>query len=494
MKLSFYLLMKQMKTIVLFAALVAYAVPSMAVEDGVHGCTPKGYVEPTEPKVRERLEWFKDQKLCLMMHFGLYSILGITESWPLVTKDAFWARSDVEWTEDDTEFKRQYYALNRCFNPIRFNAKEIAKTAKRCGFRYVAFTTKHHDGFCLWDTKYTDYKVTARDCPYSSCPGADIVKGLFEACREEGLGISAYFSKADFHHDDFWENAGIGRFTTRYPTYDTAKDAEKWARFREFTKNQILELVGNYGPIDMLWLDGGWIRPSKGCDLGMTDIIECARRIQPYLIAVDRGQRDENMNIHTPEQTVPEAPLGYPWESCITMSGGWGYHYDDTYKSARELIHLLIDVVSKGGNLALNVGPMPDGRLPRPALERMEAMGRWLAKNSEAIYGTRTAPCPIVGSWRFTRGKDGRMFAIRPWAEGTGSLNHILMNTDSSHGKVEKVVHLATGIEIPFAETVGDYESGIVLKFPACFVRDEYADAFVIEFSPNPREEQSDRK
>ena len=113
------------------------------------------YVPPKLPLVQEKLEWFRDQKLCLMMHFGLYSIWGITESWPLSTQDAFWARTDVEWTKDDSEFKRQYFALNKCFNPVRFNAKEIAKTAKRCGFKYVAFTTKHHDGFCLYDTKFT---------------------------------------------------------------------------------------------------------------------------------------------------------------------------------------------------------------------------------------------------------------------------------------------------------------------------------------------------
>ena len=149
------------------------------------------YVEPSSPLVRVKIEWFRDQKLCLMMHFGLYSIWGITESWPLSTKDAPWARADVEWTKDDADFKRQYYALNRCFYPVHFNAEEIAETAKRCGFRYVAFTTKHHDGFCLWNTKYTDYKTTAPECPYSANPGADIVKRLFDACRAKGLGVSA---------------------------------------------------------------------------------------------------------------------------------------------------------------------------------------------------------------------------------------------------------------------------------------------------------------
>ena len=415
------------------------------------------------------------------MHFGLYSIWGITESWPLSTKDAFWARSDVEWTKDDTEFKRQYYALNKCFNPVRFNAKEIAKTAKRCGFRYVAFTTKHHDGFCLYDTKFTDYKTTAPECPYSSNPNADIVKSLFDACRAEGLGISAYFSKPDWHHDDFWEDAGIGRFTSRYPTYELKTNPEKWERYKAFAKKQILELVGGYGPIDILWLDGGWIKPERGWDMDVADIIESARKIQPDLISVDRGAMNEYMNIGTPEQSVPLEALDYPWESCITMSDGWGYHYDDAYKSARELIHLLVDVVAKGGNLALNVGPMPDGRLPHPSVERMEMMGRWLSKHGDAIYATRVAPVCKIKKWRFTCGKDGRIFAVRLWSEGDREFSHLFLNLDKNLGKAIRVTHLATGVEIPFSETVGDYERGVVLDIPEGFVRDEFADAFAVE-------------
>ena len=485
---------KGMIRVLAIVALTVAISPGIFAQAVVQAHPDDGYVPPKSPLVRERLEWFQDQKLCLMMHFGLYSIWGITESWPLSTKDAFWARADVEWTKDDSEFKRQYYALNRCFNPVRFNANEIAKTAKRCGFRYVAFTAKHHDGFCLYDTKYTDYKTTDPSCPYSSNPNADIVKRLFDACRAEGLGISLYFSKADFHHDDFWEDSGIGRFTSRYPTYDTAKHPEKWSRFREFTKNQILELVRGYGPVDVLWLDGGWVRPLGGCDLGVTDIVAAAREIQPNVISVDRGQMDENMNIRTPEQTVPETPLGYPWESCITMSGGWGYHYDDVYKSPRELIHLLVDVVSKGGNLALNVGLAPDGRIPRPARQRMEAMGQWLAKNGDAIYSTRAAKTYSIRKWRFTHGRNGKDYAIRLWNGDEGRLMHVLLNVANEQGEVTRVRHLASGSEIAFAQTVGDYQKGVTLTLPADFVRDKYADAFEVEYqiaTNNQRKEEN---
>ena len=477
--------MKNLKSIVLDVSLAAVATLSLdaSAQAVVNARSEDRYVPPSSPLVRERLEWFQDQKLCLMMHFGLYSIWGITESWPLVTKDAFWARDDVEWTRDDAEFKRQYYALNRCFNPVRFNGGAIAKTARRCGFRYVAFTAKHHDGFCLYDTKYTDYKTTSPDCPYSASAKPDMVKDLFDACRAEGLGISLYFSKADWHHDDFWEDKGIGRFTSRYPTYKMEDAPAKWARFCEFTKNQIVELVENYGPIDVLWLDGGWVGVEFGYDLKVSDIVAAARRIQPNLISVDRGQMDENMNIRTPEQTVPATPLGYPWESCITMSGGWSYHYDDFYKDARELLHVLIDIVSKGGNLALNVGVAPDGSLPAPALERMEAMGAWLAKNGKAIYSTRAAETYAIKKWRFTRGKDGRDYAIRLWGRDEGPrLVHVLLNVSGEQGEVRRVVHLASGREMEFRPTTGERDAGVLISFPDGFARDEYAEAFEVEY------------
>lgn len=459
--------------------LTALAV-TFAVAVGAFGAD---YVVPASPLVRERLEWFQDQKLCLMLHFGLYSILGITESWPLSSQDAFWARSDIEWTSDDDQFKRDYFGLCRSFNPVRFNAESWVKVAKRCGFKYIAFTTKHHDGFCLWDTKLTDYKTADPSCPFSANPNADIVRKLFDACRAEGLGISAYFSKVDWHHDDFWENQGIGRRTTRYPTYKASDKPEKWRRFQEFTRSQIVELVRDYGPIDILWLDGNWVSPQYGYDLDMRGIIDAARAIQPNLISVDRGSKDEFMNIHTPEQTVPAEEPPYPWESCVTMADGWGYHYDDNYKSPRALIHLLVDVVAKGGNLALNVGPMPDGRLPAPALERMEIMGDWLRKHGKAIYATRTTDPVAIGDWRFTKGKDGTVYAIRLWRENEGHRVSAFLPQPKGLGMLKRVTHLQSGRELEFAFTIGDMERGYNIRFPSGFGADAYADAFVVQFA-----------
>ena len=175
------------------------------VVQGVHNYSAaETYCRPEEPILQEKLEWFQDQKLALMMHWGLYCELGMVASWALSDKDADWSRHQVNWTDDGETFKKQYFGLNKSFNPVRFQPEEWAQMAEDCGFRYLLLTTKHHDGFCLWDTAYTDYKVTAEDCPFHENEHADIVKSMFDAFREKGIGIGAYFSKADWHCQDYW--------------------------------------------------------------------------------------------------------------------------------------------------------------------------------------------------------------------------------------------------------------------------------------------------
>ena len=183
------------------------------VVQGVHNYSAaETYCRPEEPILQEKLEWFQDQKLALMMHWGLYCELGMVASWALSDKDADWSRHQVNWTDDGETFKKQYFGLNKSFNPVRFQPEEWAQMAEDCGFRYLLLTTKHHDGFCLWDTAYTDYKVTAEDCPFHENEHADIVKSMFDAFREKGIGIGAYFSKADWHCQDYW-NPELGKAT-----------------------------------------------------------------------------------------------------------------------------------------------------------------------------------------------------------------------------------------------------------------------------------------
>ena len=466
--------MKTMKgKILIAAAAVAAGAAFGGVKDEVHGYTPKGYVQPKEPEVRERLEWFKDQKLALMMCLGLYSTIGIKESWPLCDSKARWSRVEVDWTADVDAFKRQYFGLIRSFNPVRFQPAKWAKAAKDNGFRYVLFTTKQHDGFCLYDTKYSDYKVTSPECPFSTDKRADIVKHVFDAFRAEGLGVAAYFSKPDWHHTDYWEDHGIGRKTTPFPTYDVKKNPEKWARFREFTKNQIVEIVRDYGKVDIIWLDGGQVQRRAGLDIGIEDIIAEARKYNPALIAVDRTAGGTCENVITPEQTVPKNPIVVPWESCITIGRYWGYHFDDVYKSNRQIVQTLIDIVAKGGNLALNVGPQPDGRLPHQALERMAVLGAWLKVNGEAIYETRPLEPYRKGDWAFTRNRrTGAEFAIRLWKEG-----EVQTGYQTVLGiKAKKLLHVGSGQSFDCV----NMGNGVSFDLPTDFKSDANADVFKI--------------
>lgn len=468
---------KVKQVLIVLAAAALHVMAAQAADDGigngVHGYTPRGYVRPKEPAVLDRLEWFRDQKLALMMCFGLYSNIGIVESWCLSDGDAKWSRREVEWTKDADEFKRQYWGLIRSFNPIRIEPQKWARKAKDNGFRYVLFTTKQHDGFCLYDSKFSDYKVTSPECPFSADRRADVVKHVFDAFRAEGLGIAAYFSKPDWHNVDYWEDRGIGRTTTRYPTYDVKKNPGKWARFREFTKNQIVELVRDYGRIDIIWLDGGQVKRSTGLDIGIADIIAEARKYNPGLISVDRTAGGPCENVITPEQTVPKEPIAVPWESCITIGKWWGYHFEDEYKPVRQIVHTLIDVVAKGGNLALNVGPQPDGRLPHQAVERMEALGAWLRANGEAIYDTRPLPPYRKGDWAFTRNRrTGAEYAIRLWKEGEKRAGRQTVPGIAA----PKVVHIGSG-----AEFSCEHGSGCAyFELPAGFKSDANADVFRI--------------
>lgn len=423
--------------------------------NGTHGYTEeKDYVQP-EQQIQKRLEWFQDQKFALMVTFGLYNQLGIRASWGLSDHDAHWSRKgDAEWAADGRKFREVYFNLNKSFNPVRLQAEEWAKFAKKSGFKYLIFITKHHDGFCLWDTKETEYKSTAKDCPYHSNKNADIVKVIFDAFRKEGIGIGAYFSKPDWYSPYFWApGMEHSEPTWRLPSYDPEEYPELWEKFVQYTHNQMLELVRDYGKIDILWLDGGQVNPRIGLDIRLGEVVKKAREINPELIVVDRTIGGEYENYITPEQTIPEEPILVPWESCLTLGKDFSYDYDDKYKSAKEVLTLLIDIVCKGGNLALNISPQPDGRMPGPTIEVMREVGEWLKKYGEAIYGTR--PCAPYK-------KDGIAFTQKE-----ENVYAILLEEQSkplripyTDGKIEKIECMNSGEEISFRQD----ENGITFE------------------------------
>ncbi|MBQ6052446.1 MAG: alpha-L-fucosidase [Clostridia bacterium] len=377
----------------------------------------KNYVEPTDPLVKEKLEWFQDQKLGFMMHWGPYSEWGFIESWALPDEDTSWVKFDYGPFASREEFKKAYVDLNKTFNPVWFEPDKWAQIAERNCFKYLLFTTKHHDGFCMWDTAYSDYKITAPDCPFHTNKNADVCKNLFEAFRNHGMGIAAYFSKADWHTPYYWApGMEHSAWTSRNPTYDTEKYPWLWEQFVQFTENQILELMTKYGKIDSLWLDAGQVRPDNPrCkqDIRLSEIVAKARKYQPGLLVADRTVGGENENYVTPEQTVPAKPLGIPWESCVTLGGSFAFNYDDEYRSPRALVRLLADIVAKGGNLALNIAPRPDGKLPTKGVKALDGLGTWLRKNGDAIFNTRVCVPYRTGKYAYTQNlKTSTYYAI----------------------------------------------------------------------------------
>jgi alpha-L-fucosidase len=454
------------------------------VENGVHKTSEEDrYVKPTDPDVLKRLEWWQDQKLGFMVQWSPASQLGVEASWPLCNA-AWWCKHEVTWTEDMDEFDRQYRDCNKTFNPVKFRPDKWAAFAASCGFKYVLFSTKHHDGFCMWDTKTTDYRITAPACPFHTHKNADIVGNIFNAFRDKGLGIAAYFSKPDWHSQDYWSD-DFPKPMTAGPNYKIKEHPEKWERFVQMTHEQLRELTSKYGKIDVLWLDGGWVDPRNADqDIRLGEIVDEIRNTtQPGMIVANRALGGPYENILTPEQTVPKEPVRVPWESCLILGEGWSFRYAENNKSAKELVHLLIEIVAKGGNLALNIGPQPDGDLPVRELAELHRMGRWLTVNGDGIYGTRIAEGFLNtgnASLRCTK-KGNKVYAFTLYNDlvQIDRIVELNMDGEAADKKIRKVTLLRNGQDVPFERT----PKGVILKTVEIDrYGAEYADCYALDF------------
>lgn len=444
--------------------------------EGTHNYSEaESYVYPEEAAVQEHLEWFRGLKLGLMMHWAPYSQLGLMASWPLIDSESAWSQYQIDWTDDMEEFKEQYWNLNKTFNPIRFRPDRWAALAKECGFKYLTFTTKHHDGFCMFDTKTTNYKITDPQCPFSRHKYANVTKELFDAFRKEGLAISAYFSKPDWHSDAFWHRAFGITPSNANCNYSVEEHPKLWEEFVQYTHQQLLELTSDYGKIDVLWLDGGGVSPhNRKQDIRLGEVVNKIRATtQPHLIVCDRTVGGAYENFITPEQCIPPEPLNVPWEANMTLGRSYSYFYDDELKSVREIVNMLIEIVSKGGNLALNITPRPDGGISDEAVYTLRKLGRWLSKNGEGIYETTISECVPKRYVRYTR-KGNTEYAFYMYRDAPLLEQRVVLEIT---GRIDSVRLLRTGEQVPFSYV----NDGIVLYTSELDRSDmEYADCFEV--------------
>ena len=339
----------------------------------------------TETQKIQRLKWWTEDRFGMFIHWGLYALPARHE----------WVKN---YERINNEQYQKYFDM---FNPDLYDPHEWAVKAKEAGMKYVVLTAKHHEGFCLFDSKYTDYKST--NTPY----GKDLIKEYVEAFRAEGLKVGFYYSLIDWHHPDYTIERMHPQRQDSDSAYKRLNKGNDMNKYREYMKNQVRELLTNYGEISIIWFDFSFPGENgKGHkDWDSENLLKLARSLQPGIIVDDRlDLRDVKggWDFTTPEQVKvakwPEVNgKRVPWETCQTFSGSWGYYRDEnTWKSPAQLLELLIESVSKGGNLLLNVGPTARGLFDIRAQDRLGAMGEWMKFNSRSIYGCTEAPSEFV--------------------------------------------------------------------------------------------------
>jgi alpha-L-fucosidase len=303
----------------------------------------------------ERLEWWKDARFGMFIHWGPISLKG----------------TEISWSRGKEIPVEEYDNLYKQFNPVKFNADEWVKLAKDAGMKYIVFTSKHHDGFCMWNTKYTDHNIM--NSPFKR----DVMKELAEACKKQGMALGFYHSTTDWYNPDFPLTSPGG--TVRRPVSNIE-------RYTEYLKNESVEIIKNYGPLLVMWYDV----PQEFDAKRGQGVIDYIRKVQPDILVNDRTGAKGDFD--TPEQRIGDFQIDRPWETCMTIGEQWAWKPNDVVKSLEVCLQNLIRSSGGDGNLLFNVGPKSDGTIEPLQAERLREMGKWLEKYGYTVYGTRGGP------------------------------------------------------------------------------------------------------
>lgn len=399
-----------------------------------YGQSPSPEYTTRYKDIMARTEWWREARFGMFIHFGAYAVPARGE----------WVKSNEQMTTE------KYQKYVDAFYPADFDARKWAKIAKAAGMKYAVLTAKHHDGFCLFDSNLTDYKLTKQ------FNNRDLVREFLEAFRAEGLKVGLYYSIIDWHHPDY---PNVGNHPQRNnKDYLKGKNI-KWDNYLKYMHGQIEELVRDYGKLDIMWFDYSFDDYS-GEKWKATELVKMIRKYQPEMILDNRldahaGSSSKQRTIsfwgdfETPEQGIPDQMLTdqygnlIPWETCMTLNGTWGYHETDiAWKSPQLIINCLVNCVSKNGNLLLNVGPDGRGNIPDKSIEILTEVGKWMDKNGESIYGCGASTLPKPDWGRYTQ-KEKTIYAhwLNP---NLGDIN--AKGVDAA--KVKLVTMLPTGGEL----------------------------------------------